>query len=558
MTPTSQNIEINNPAPGLVALKRWGLEYFIPGAILLTLLGYILRYPDRINHDCALILNCAKVLAQGGYPYIDFVDVNPPLVFYINVIPVLIAKVSGLGLPLVFSLSTLFLLFVSTLAAQFLLKNRALALAPWIPTFIVSAALLLSLFFYGSADFGQREHLFAMVFFPWFWCRVVRCYDGEINSSVATLVGVMAGIGACLKPHFLMIVLSIELVAVLRRKNVKALLKPEVLGFLFVGFAYGVHFLFLPPFVKEALFNRWLPFIARYYPRADQDLFSWYIHHRYVIPTGIGLALLSIAVVVAVRQGGRRSILIELTATAFVASLISLWIQQKGYSYHLIPVKLSLILLVLSLSIWWYEGSVRREGVLRYVSFHVRGIPAALLGMGLLFFSVKELVVPGVFYKWYESFEPLRKAILENSTETDRVTFMSKVIGAYPTLVQVNRQQGSRFPADVPSVGMYADSLHHNFKGEFSYRKRSEMPPEEVRILEEVSEDIVKQKPKLIFINVSDSCYAWIKGFNVGKYLAQSGFLDDAMRNYTMIGLVDEHEMYVRQDHGGTGLPHRE
>lgn len=166
MTSRAQDNEIGSPPFVSPPRRRWGWEYFIPGAILVTLLGYILVYPDRINHDCAYVLNCARVLSLGGLPYIDFVDVNPPLIFYVNVLPVVLANITGLGLPLAFSICVFVLLLLSTAVTAVLLKSPVFQFTPWMRTLIISAVLLFSLFVYASGDLGQREHLFAIVFFP--------------------------------------------------------------------------------------------------------------------------------------------------------------------------------------------------------------------------------------------------------------------------------------------------------------------------------------------------------------------------------------------------------
>jgi hypothetical protein len=550
-------IEVDAPSSAAPGGKRWRWDYLIPGAILVTLLAYIFLYPDRINHDCAQLLQEAKILTLGGLPYVDFVEVNPPLIFYIDVVPVFLANVTHRALPLAFSIWVYLLIVVSTLTTYSLLKNEAFELSELGRSFILSAMLLLSLYIYASADFGQREHLFAIVFFPWFWCRVVRYEGGKVDRVLALVVGVLGGIGACIKPHFLIIVLAVELVAILQTKGFRSLLKPETIGFGVAGYLYGAHFLFLPAVVKQALFGRWLPFMSRYYRATDIDLFSYYLHHRLMAPAAVGLLLLCIAVVIVTLRRRRWSLFVELGFAAFVASIIALWVQKKGYSYHLIPVKYSLVLVLIGLCLWWYEEVSRGEGAFRRVARWLRTVPALLVSLSLLLFSAKELIARGGYYAWYESFEPFRKAILKYTNEGDRVLFLSNLHGMYPTLVQVNRLPGSRYIGTIPSTAMYDQSLRPDPDGRFPYHQRSQMPPEEVRILEELSEDISTLKPKLIFINVSDSCVACPHGFNMGEYLAQSGILDSAMRSYTKVGMANEEAIYIRQENRTVGLLHR-
>ena len=52
--------------------------------------------PMRIKSDCALYLEMGRQLLEGKLPYVDFGEVNPPLIIYLNAIP---AFVAGRRLP---------------------------------------------------------------------------------------------------------------------------------------------------------------------------------------------------------------------------------------------------------------------------------------------------------------------------------------------------------------------------------------------------------------------------------------------------------------------------
>ena len=60
--------------------------------IALLLVGLALvgvwQTPERINADCALRLQEAELLLNGAVPYLDFVDIDRPLITYLNVLPV--------------------------------------------------------------------------------------------------------------------------------------------------------------------------------------------------------------------------------------------------------------------------------------------------------------------------------------------------------------------------------------------------------------------------------------------------------------------------------------
>ena len=67
-------------------------------------LSFIFLHPLAISPDQALYLESGKLILQGRVPYLDFFDLNLPLIMYLNVIPVVVANLPGLNslpLPLV-------------------------------------------------------------------------------------------------------------------------------------------------------------------------------------------------------------------------------------------------------------------------------------------------------------------------------------------------------------------------------------------------------------------------------------------------------------------------
>jgi hypothetical protein len=84
--------------------------------------------------------------------------------------------------------------------------------------------------------------------------------------------------------------------------------------------------------------------------------------------------------------------------------------------------------------------------------------------------------------------------------------------------------------------------------GTFPYRSPSEATPEEKQFLNELGGDIVKHRPKLVFIDATDPCQACPKGFQVAEYLAAAGWLQKFVGNYRLTGYLKRFAMYCRAD----------
>ena len=95
--------------------SSWALAPLLP---LLLMLEGIWLAPERINHDCAAYLQYGALLLDGKLPYVDFVDVNPPLIVYISAVPAFFARHCPLDPIVVFSLCVLGLVAWSTFAIR--------------------------------------------------------------------------------------------------------------------------------------------------------------------------------------------------------------------------------------------------------------------------------------------------------------------------------------------------------------------------------------------------------------------------------------------------------
>src|SRR3990167_6712258 len=90
----------------------------------------LLTYPDQ-----AAYFAMAEMIAQGKLPYIDFFEWNPPLIMYLNLIPVFISRLLHIPAPLALNFSVLGLSGLSSflsirMAYKYLSKQDFLMLLP--------------------------------------------------------------------------------------------------------------------------------------------------------------------------------------------------------------------------------------------------------------------------------------------------------------------------------------------------------------------------------------------------------------------------------------------
>lgn len=514
----------------------------LPFALFLPLAWMILHSPLQINHDCAYVLECARILTEGGLPYVDFIDINPPLIFYMNMAPVYVSKATGLLLPQAFSLFVAGQLLVSSVLLFSLFRMRELNLKPAARAALLAGWIVSSLFVYATGDFGQRDYLVIIMVFPFVIVRVIRYYGDRVRPAPSMVIGIMTGIGLSLKPYFFLLVLIPEAIALVRTRRARVLVAPEMLSACAFTLSYALHFLFLPERVHAELFGRWMPFFMHYYGTINLNLFHYMFTQPAVIAGSVSLVFGAVLAFVIVRRRGISSLRLEMLTGLFIGSFLSYWMQQKGYSYHALPAKISFVMLSLFAALWLYEEIMHRREQVR--ARKLWAVSASILILLGLFTLTVRAFIADRSYVTYESFRMYRQAIRSYSAQEDRVLFINTVLfPAYPTLIQTGRRSASRYLTSFPLAGFYYGSAE---TGTFPYRDRRAMPDEERRFLSELGSDIETMKPALVFIHDGEHCSAMPEGFRMHDYFLHSGFIQEEMRDYRAKEHVGDFVLYVR------------
>jgi len=521
-----------------------------------------------LNHDAALFLYCGQMILAGEMPYVDFVEINPPMVMYLSILPALFPKLVLGSVQVSYS----FVLLVGALFGysqwgimkslrdyhgDLSLMFRWLFVGSWL-------GFSLLLFYTPEVLFAQREHLFLMFYVPYFFLRVGRYEGASISPMNAIAFGVVAAIGVCLKPHFVAIALCVELYSAGSRKTIRPFASPEFLGFAGLGLAYAGHFLFLPSPMGEALFDRWIPLIARGYGAYNvpqpEDLFKPSIFATLVLTVYLPLA------VARKKFSGYR--FVGPLAAFTAGSLTMYFVEHKGWPYHLNPVWLGSVFLGVLATASFLEWRFPRllsfdaeGGKLSPAQFALANIGFGLFvvgAMGLVVVnrpgplenplslvltrlnfeggSAEEYVVPDEIPSLFGP-PVVREPVLIISTSVAEV---------FPRVVDLDLEIASRYLWTFPIALLYADAPDHP-EG-FPYHAMDESPPEELQFLQELGDDIVNNAPKVIVIDYAGQAQGCPVGFNPADYLRVNGFVGRYMTNYKEPRDIMGKKVYYRKD----------
>jgi hypothetical protein len=488
-------------------------------------------HPLIIGHDQALHFECTKLILHGALPYVGFLDSNPPIIFYLDALPVTLSSWLSVPPPLVFSQWIVFLSLCSFIGSVFLVR-KSIAL----PEFssaraVLIALLLLSVFF--RFDFGQREHIFVLFYSPFFLLRWLRWHGQKAGRLESILAGFFAAIGVCLKPFFLLPMLAVELFWLIDRRRMRPLLAPEMAGFVCGLLAYVIQFFFLPVSSQKAYFDFILPALKEGYRFFDISTIGQLgLEHKQIFVSGIFVCF------VALLLRNRSSLILPLTVFS-IASLPIYLLQNKGWTYHAMPFFAGAMYLA-CLLVWTILEEI--EPLLKGYQLKVSAVVCAIVLLGWYFAGetiayIAETKIPLEVLGWKGSCPigdlsapNLCKIVITHSSPGDRILFFSNGIWPeYPLTMQLNRQPGSRH-------------LHACFLSILECIRMSDEHSKllkyEDQIINEYATDINANKPKLIFVQINP-VEEYLRNYDFEKkYLSEYSKIDDAegFRVYTRRG----------------------
>lgn len=497
-----------------------------------------------VNHDCALYLQIGQMLLKGAVPYVDYVEVNPPLIHYLNVIPAAVAHALGTDLPMTFQVLVYGLLLYST--GMVLYYGRKLGGSGTGRILIATSWILFSAFIFANVGFGQREHLFALALAPWLYLRILRYRGTETPVLVAAITGLIAGLFFLLKPHFVAFAAVLDLWLLLRTRRLKALLDVEVLVAIGLGLAYVVHFAFVPDEMRHAFFGRWLPFIAANYDAYNASiaqLFQWVI----LGPWFWLVCAVALAATTFVPRKSRYRLEAELFALGTLMGVVLYLIQHKGFPYHSYPALACAALAIATLvaasldsesdaSFPFLWRSARRTWlVFCFCAFALLAVNIALLR--------QVARVSRYAYPWKDQ---IVTAIQEHTSPGDRIAFIStRVIYPYPALLYADHLPGIRYPCAFPIAMLYR-GVRATPGQPFPYRTASTWTREERQFLEELGADIEQYRPPIIIVDDTTPTRYCPPGFNIPDYLERSGWARRYLAGYVRIRNVGPFAVYER------------
>jgi hypothetical protein len=484
-----------------------------------------------LNHDVAWLLYVAGRVVAGDRLYVDVVETNPPLIVWLNFAPIFLSRAVGISAILALRLLVLGLIACSLMLSRWALR-RVVPDRPGGCRLLLLLSLLILLPLPGY-DFGQREHLMLTLVLPYLIMASGRAMGRPMDGGIPWIVGTLAGVGLALKPHFLLLWISVEVYLAWVRCSWQSWRRPEALAVAAVGMTYAIAVVVMAPDYMRLV--RWAgPVYAASSLASVSSLVSE--------PATLASMLVWLGFTV-VRPRGNWRAACEVTLIANLSLLGIVLIQYKGYPYHFYPPLASAMLLMGLLF-------VESRGLGTDRSRNSGVLCGGLLALLMLQAST-DRVQESLLWRGYpdRSDTPVgRMARLAKGYANGGsiFTFSPAVADSFPLVTYSGVGWASRHPCLWFVPNLYSEYL--DAKIALTYHPMEAMSDTERFLFDSVVGDLLRERPALLFVDESEHKGGFNRQhFDYLDYFSLDPRFAAVMREYEPFTKVDAFRVYRRK-----------
>jgi hypothetical protein len=518
--------------PPLGFLNRTATYWAIAGALAaLTLMAAERRVTPS---DLGIYLYAAERLLDGGTLYRDVVEINPPLIVWLNLPAVLLARWTSLPADTAYRLTiTALFVFSIWLCGRFV--ARAVADRVIVRTFLL--LLWFALFPLAWIDFGQREHLLLGLVLPYVLLAGARAANRPTRLLERVIAGVMAGVAICLKPHFVVLWLSLEAWVRLRKASGRLTPGAESLATVGLVAAYGITVLAATDYV--GVLSVLGPAYATFMNASPT--------HALLVNPAAPLVLFALFAFAALRRSPPLVVPWSLLATAIASAYAAGVLQHKGFRYHYYPAfAFAMVLVGWMALIARQRTSVSARLYTRLTPLLTATIVLVVLGHAF----VEALGWDSRRSREVKGLADLADEVGSRSRGRPVGVLSYSVDGAFPLINEINGSLALRLPSLWPFAASYWDSLLVG--GALRYRDVQDMPAAERYMWDVVRQDLTSNPPGVLLVLSAgrDVRGNGLRRLNYLAYFARDPELRRLFDSYQLVDGTGEYHVYERLDPG--------
>ncbi len=288
-----------------------------------------------LTADVSYFLLADGRILDGAVPYVDILETNPPLAFWLTLPAVWLARILGLSPHIAFVVFVC-LAIAGALGLTRLVLQSAGETRDNTAMMLLASAAALTLA--PAEAFGQREHFAALLALPYVAAAVQLAEGRAPRASLRIVAGLLCGVGMAFKPYLLAIPLLVETFLLWERRAWRTLFRAEIIG---MAVSIAVFPLLVWQFTPH-YFSEILPLALSTYG-AFQSTFA----ETALRPAVAGFLLLLGIAVCFIWQRGAAQRGEWVWIFAGLGGFICYFAQLKGWTYQLLPALIFILIPVL-------------------------------------------------------------------------------------------------------------------------------------------------------------------------------------------------------------------
>lgn len=511
------------------ALSRANIGWWVLCAAI-VLIGVPYDLTKVMHHDVAYFFHASGRMLDGELLYRDIIELNPPVVYWLGMIPMALARLLGADPVLTFHVLIVVLAFASVAASVHV--ARVVGACGAMPAHWIAPPALVAFLVLPSFNFGQREHILAMLLLPYLVSAAgIRT---RLPAAAGVLVGVSAGIGIALKPHFLLYLVLTEAIVLLRGRDWRSVFRPEPVVAALVAAAAAVMTVILYPDYLASV----VPLGRAIYAGYENPLAVLVVQRNFLFAV-LFLACLVAAIFMRATAEARNLLIVFVGAA--LAAMAAYFAQMKGWRYQSMPI---LIFASVGLTVAIASAiaaETRRPARRRSDSPILAGALLMLLAMAI---GASNWVDDR---KTRSEVGPLIELAAHKAAGAPILFFSTLLPYGFPVVNYSGATWPHHYHHMLPLPGLYLD--YDPTKTGRSFRTPAEMGAIETRFFGTVVTDAVNSAPRLIYVdrNLQLSPIAEL-GFDFIDYFSQDPRFTELMAHYKLTGIISGYEVLERVD----------
>lgn len=490
-------------------------------------LAVVIQFMAGNNGDKEMFFYSSRQLLAGSRLYQDIFTINMPLIHYVYMLPVYLARqfpvMQDYHFLALLGLATV--IYVVFIALQLIRCNTEFALCPKKQFEFCLLMTSVFLFFQSPAYFFDRDYLFLVLIYPYILRWMPSVSNQTLPVWLRLSIGLMAGIGFCFKPWCFIVFAAIQLLYGWREWAVAILWSLENSLIYTITAAYMVSIQLLTP----DYFTVVVPMALATYAATNGKLLN---------PVYFSFAVLNLGIIFSdfrLRHFSpyRRDIL-YLLALCLPFSAYALANNGWAYCWN---VLFAHILVLNGFVLWefaWLVWFHQSQG-LPFRQF-IFGKRACIINLAVNAGFMLTILVPLLFqdhhYFGDEAGKYFLQTIVRNNDSKPLQSFgaISLDFLTWPNLV---KETGAKWQTRFIQVWM----LPKFFVSDQAFAVNNRWIPEYIG--NGYAEDLAKNRPEIVFVDSSDYFYTENRQIDLLFYLYYSAAFTREWQHYTLSGEIE-------------------